>query len=329
MTQNISSKTEDVAALPSRYPLDLQYFAGEDDGTPSLEDSPEFAADAKEFNAKMDAFTSSRTKEEPAKTEAPTETPTTVPVEESQQAGNTDVADPEDKPKQDPETNKAFQEMRQKLKEVEKAKAEIEAKAKKADELIAQQYGESHGIYTVEQYEQQLQRQKDQEDQQRYEEAGLTPEEIQMLKEYPQLKQETESFQQSKQSEDFTAAWKNLYTMYPEVEQAIQKFNAGEEQDIFNDEMRAELARGASPLAAYRNAHFERIMASKLQNVQEAAKQEAIDKLNSKEHLAPNASTGGEVDHVEIDEETMRAYRALNKGKTDAQIRAWHKKHAN
>ncbi|MNN48787.1 hypothetical protein D3C81_1632860 [compost metagenome] len=149
-----------------------------------------------------------------------------------------------------------------------------------------------------------------------------------MLKEYPQLKQETATEQQARQDREFASGWQSLYSAYPEVEQAIQKYNAGEEQDIFNEEFRAELARGASPLAAYRNAHFERIMASKLQNVQEAAKQEALDKLNSKEHLAPNASTGGEVDHVEIDEETMRAYRALNKGKSDAQIRAWHKKYA-
>jgi hypothetical protein len=317
----------EVADLPSRYPLNLQLFAG--DGTPSLEDSPDYAADMNEFDQKMSKYVSSRQQEEPA---TPTDTPeptTPVPAEESQQAGNPEVAIPGDKPKQDPETNKAFQEMRKQL-EAEKARAaEIEAKAKKADELIAQQYGESHGIYTVEQYEKQLQREQEQADRQRYEEAGLTPEEIQMLKEYPQLKQTTESFQQSRQTEDFTAAWKSLYAMYPEVEQAINQYNAGEAQDIFNDEMRAELGRGASPLAAYRSAHFERIMQSQLKNVQEVAKQEALDKLNSKEHLAPNASTGGEVDHVEIDEETMRAYRALNKGKSDAQIRAWHKKHAN
>lgn len=326
MNQNISSKMGEVADLPSRYPLNLQLFA--DDGTPSLEDSADYAADMNEFDQKMSKYMSARQQEESTtSTDAPEPT-TTVPVEESQQAGNSEVAVPEDKPKQDSETNKAFQEMRQKLKEAENAKADIEAKAKKADELIALQYGESHGIYTVEQYEQQLQREREYADRQRYEEAGLTPEEIQMLKEYPQLKQETAAEQQARQDRELVTGWQKLYSAYPEVEQAIAKFNAGEEQDIFNEEMRAELARGASPLAAYRSAHFERIMASKLQNVQEAAKQEALDKMNSKEHLAPNASTGGEVDHVEIDEETMRAYRALNKGKTDAQIRAWHKKYA-
>lgn len=326
MNQNISSKMGEVADLPSRYPLNLQLFA--DDGTPSLEDSADYAADMNEFDQKMSKYMSARQQEESTTSNDAPEPTTTVPVEESQQAGNSEVAVPEDKPKQDSETNKAFQEMRQKLKEAEKAKADIEAKAKKADELIALQYGESHGIYTVEQYEQQLQREREYADRQRYEEAGLTPEEIQMLKEYPQLKQETAAEQQARQDRELISGWQKLYSTYPEVEQAIAKFNAGEEQDIFNEEMRAELARGASPLAAYRNAHFERIMASKLQNVQEAAKQEALDKMNSKEHLAPNASTGGEVDHVEIDEETMRAYRALNKGKTDAQIRAWHKKYA-
>ena len=319
--ENISRKMEEVADLPSRYPMNLQLFAG--DGTPSLEDSPEYQDDMNEFNSKMNRYMEDRTPKETA-----TEEPTTDPVTESTEAVTPEVAEPEDKPKQDSETNKAFQEMRQKLKEAEAARAEIEARAKKADELIAQQYGASHGIYTVEQYEQRLQQEQEEANRTRYEEAGLTPEEIQMLKDYPQLKQETLAEKQIRQEQEVIQGWAKLYEAYPEFKEAMASDDKETINRLFNDEMRAEIERGASPLAAYRNAHFETILSSKLQNVQEAAKQEALDKLNSKEHLAPNASTGGEVDHVEIDEETMRAYRALNKGKTDAQIRAWHKKHA-
>jgi hypothetical protein len=327
MTEHISSKMGEVADLPRRLTLNLQHFAG--DGTPDLEDSPDYAEDMNEFDQKMSKYMSTQKQEEPATPTETTETPSTDPETDSKQAATPDVADPVEKPKQDSDTNKAFQEMRKQL-EAEKARAaEIEAKAKKADELIAQQYGESHGIYTVEQYEQQLQREKENADRQRYEEAGLTPEEIQMLKEYPQLKQETMEQKQLRLEQEQVDGWKKLYDTYPEFKAAVSSENPEELQRLFNEDMKAEIARGASPLAAYRNAHFEMIMKSQLQNVQEIAKQEALDKLNSKEHLAPNASTGGEVDHVEIDEETMRAYRALNKGKTDAQIRAWHKKHAN
>lgn len=312
--QNISSKTGNVADFPAK--LNLQLF-GEEDGTPNLEESAEYEADAREFNAKMDTFAKGRAIEtETDVVEQETENPETV-----EEVEKPEVVDPE-KPKQDSETNKAFQEMRKQL-EAEKARvADIEARAKKADELIASQYGESHGIYTVEQYEQRLQQEREQENIERYKEAGLTDEEIRKIKDYDSIKQQSESSRLEQQQQAAIAQWQQLFTTYPDLSPA----EAGKSPDWYTPEMAAEIERGASPLAAYRNAHFETILQRTLGNAQEAAKQEALDKLNSKEHLAPNSSTGGEVDHVEIDDETMRAYRALNKGKTDAQIRAWHKK---
>lgn len=314
----ISRKTVEVADLPRRYPMNLQLFS--EDGTPSLEDSPEYQSDMNEFDSKMKRFMSDR--------ESPTNDDIADNVEDSEQAETPEVAEPEEKPKQDSETNKAFQEMRKQL-DAEKARAaEVEARAKKADELIAKQYGESHGIYTVEQYEQRLQEEEERANIERYEGAGLTPEEIQMLKEYPQLKQSTTAEQEAKRNQEAEQGWVELFEKFPDLGKAVADQNQEAVDLFYNDKMKKEMERGASPLAAYLSANFEAVLESRLKNVQEAAKQEALDKLNSKEHLAPNASTGGEVDHVEIDDETMRAYRALNKGKTDAQIRAWHKKHA-
>ncbi|WP_340011783.1 hypothetical protein MHI32_01605 [Paenibacillus sp. FSL H7-0690] len=314
----ISRKTVEVADLPRRYPMNLQLFS--EDGTPSLEDSPEYQSDMNEFDSKMQRFMSDR--------ESPTNDEPTETVEDSEQAETPEVAEPEEKPKQDSETNKAFQEMRKQL-DAEKARAaEVEARAKKADELIAKQYGESHGIYTVEQYEQRLQEEEERANIERYEGAGLTPEEIQMLKEYPQLKQSTTAEQEAKRNQEAEQGWVELFEKFPDLGKAVADQNQEAVDLFYNDKMKKEMERGASPLAAYLSANFDAVLESRLKNVQEAAKQEALDKLNSKEHLAPNASTGGEVDHVEIDDETMRAYRALNKGKSDAQIRAWHKKHA-
>ncbi|WP_339245901.1 hypothetical protein NST58_01745 [Paenibacillus sp. FSL R10-2796] len=314
----ISRKTVEVADLPRRYPMNLQLFS--EDGTPSLEDSPEYQSDMNEFDSKMQRFMSER--------ESPTNDEPTETVEDSEQAETPEVAEPEDKPKQDSETNKAFQEMRKQL-DAEKARAaEVEARAKKADELIAKQYGESHGIYTVEQYEQRLQEEEERANIERYEGAGLTPEEIQMLKEYPQLKQSSTAEQEARRSQELEQGWVELFEKFPDLGKAVEDQNQEAVNLFYNDKMKKEMERGASPLAAYLSANFDAVLESRLKNVQEAAKQEALDKLNSKEHLAPNASTGGEVDHVEIDDETMRAYRALNKGKSDAQIRAWHKKHA-
>lgn len=312
---DISRKMTDVAA-PSTMKMNLQLFAEE--AYPELEDSADFETDAREFNLKMDKYVEGRTPKEDAPQSA-----------DEVEADKPEVADPEPtKPKQDPETNKAFQEMRKQL-EAEKARAaEIEQRAKKADELIAQQYGESHGIFTVEQYEQRLAAERLKEENERYEQAGLTPEEIQKLREYDRLKNETVQEREARKEQENQARWGALYTAYPDLAESSKVFSEGKEPEWFNEEMKAELARGASPIAAYRHAHFETILAQRLQGAQEAAKQDALDKINSKAHLAPNAVTGGEVDHVEIDEDTMRMYRSLNKGKTDAQIRAWHKKNA-
>lgn len=310
----ISSKTGTVAVLPLK--LNLQLFAGEDDGTPSLEDTPEFRDDAREFNEKLAKMTE-KTSETPEENK---------PVEDSKEAVTPEVAAPEEKPKQDSETNKAFQEMRQKLEAAEKAKEDIEAKANKADELIAQQWGKSHGIYTVEQYEQRLQQEREQEDNDRYEAAGLKPDEIEKLRKYDELQRENEVQSQAKQREEYLSRWSDLYKSYPELQDTAKAFNEGKEPEWYTAEMKSEIARGASPTAAYRNAHFETILANATKGTREVAKQEALNSLNSKDHMKPSGAEGGNVDHVEIDDDTMRMYRALNKGKTDAQIRAFHKK---
>jgi len=315
----ISRKMANVADLPLK--MNLQLFAGEE-SYPELEDTPEFRDDAREFNSKMDKFMEERAPKTETIVEKETE-----PAKETEKAVTPEVAEPDQKPKQDSETNKAFQEMRKAREEAERIAKESEERAKRADALIAQQYGHM-GITTVDQYEAALKAEREAEDNRRYEEAGLTADEVRKLREYDQLKQETEADRLGRAQQERSSQWQQLYTVYPDLFESAKAFNEGKEPEWFTDDMKAEIARGASPLAAYRNAHFETIMKKQLQSVQEVAKQEALDKLNSKDHLAPNGTAGGDVDHVEIDEETMRAYRALNKGKTDAQIRAWHKKHA-
>lgn len=318
----ISRKMANVADLPLK--LDLQYFADDFDGAPNLEDTPEFRDDAREFNLKMESMTKSRESvKETVETQVENE-----PVKDTEKAVTPEVAAPDDKPKQDSETNKAFQEMRQKLEAAEKLRLEVEAKAKKADDLIAQQWGKSHGIYTVEQYEQRLQQEREQEENQRYEEAGLRPDEIEKIRKYDEMTSMLRNQEEARTREAHLNSWADLYKVYPELSETAKVFAEGKEPEWYNAEMKAEIARGASPTAAYRNAHFETILQNAMKGTREVAKQEALNSLNSKDHMKPNASTGGDVDHVEIDDETMRMYRALNKGKTDAQIRAWHKKNS-
>lgn len=318
----ISSEKGNVADFPLK--LNLQLFADGDDGTPSLEDSAEFETDAREFNAKMDKYVQEREVKTPP-AEPDKEKP---PVTEEDKADKPEIAEPEPpKPKQDSETNKAFQEMRKAREEAERVAKESSERAKRADALIAEQYGHM-GITTVEQYDAALKAEREAENVQRYQESGLTPEEVEWLRTRDEVEPKLKAEQEERAIQESTTQWKKLYDSYPNLLDSAKVFTEGKDPDWYTDEMKAEIARGASPLAAYRNAHFETILQQKMGNTKEIAKQEALDQLNSKEHLAPNATTGGEVDHVEIDGETMRNYRALNKGKTDAQIRAWHKKHA-
>lgn len=327
----ISRKIGNVADFPLK--LNLQLFA---DGTPELENTPEFKEDLKEYSAmeaKLAKFTEERQAKEPAK-ETAKETPKEAdaeiktdkePAKEVEKAATPEVATPDDKPKQDSETNKAFQEMRQKLEAAEKAKTDIEARAKRADALIAAQFG-AQGITTVEQYEQWIKQGEEEADNKRYQEAGLKPEEIEKLRKYDELQRESEADKSARQQNENTQRWQSLYTSYPELVESSNLFNEGKDPEWYNDEMKALIANGSSPRAAYRDVHFETILQNRLKDTKEVAKQEALNQLNSKEHIKPNATTGGDVDHVEIDDDTMRMYRQLNKGKTDAQIRAWHKK---
>jgi hypothetical protein len=317
----ISRKTGNVAAFPLK--LDLQLFADDGETIPDLESTPEYIEDSKEFT-QYETKVAKATAELKAK-----ETPVTVekPVEKEpdkvEEAVKQEVATPE-KPKQDKETNDAFQEQR-KAREAAEAKASaLEEKAKKADELISKQWGHL-GVHTVEQYEQRLQQEQVEEDNERYTKAGLTPQEIEKLRKFDELAEATETITKVQQQEAYLSSWKQLYNSYPDIEASAQVFNEGKEPEWYNAEMKAEIAKGASPLAAYRNAHFETIIANATKGTKEAAKQEALNQLNSKDHIKANATIGGNVDHVEISAEQMMAYRKLT-GQSDAEIRKFHKK---
>jgi hypothetical protein len=326
--EQISRKIGEVAVLPKfRLPLNLQLFA--EDDAPNLEDSPEFKEDSREYekmNAKIDKFNSDRapkeTVKEPAKVEVVIEKEL-VKVEE--EAGNKEVATPTDKPKQDTETNKAFQEMRQKLESAEKEKAEVLAKAQKADAMIKAQFG-AQGITTVEQYEQWLKQGEEEADNTRYKEAGLTEAEIEKIRKFDEIQAKAESSQKEQTQQAYLSQWESLYKAYPDIVADAESFREGKDPSFYTEEMKDEIARGASPLAAYRNAHFETILANATKTVKETATQDAVDRLSSKNHIKGNAQAAGDIEHFEVDADQMRIYRGLMKGKTDAQIRAFAKK---
>lgn len=323
----ISRKMAKFADLPYGY---LQLFA---EGTPALEDSPEFKEDLKEFSAfekKMAKFTEERkSKEAEKETSKQTKEPAEKIIEkelvkETVKAVHEEVATPEQKPKQDAETNKAFQEQRKAREEAETKAKVLEEKAARADALIKAQFGKQ-GITTVEQYEQWIKDGQDEADTERYKTAGLTEVEIEKIRKFDEIQAKAESTQQEQSQQAYLSQWEALYKAYPDLKTDAEAFREGKDPSFYNDEMKAELARGSSPLAAYRNAHFETILANATKGTKETAKQEALDQMNSKNHIKANAQLGGDVDHVEISNEQMAIYRRLT-GKTDAEIRKFHKK---
>lgn len=310
----ISRKTGNVADFPLK--MDLQLFAEDEEGDyPNLDDQPESKEDMREYekmNAKMDKFTADREPKEPVK-----ETKETEPVKEPVKAVTEEVATPEQKPKQDKETNDAFQEMRKKTEL-------LEAKAKKADALIAEQFG-SQGITTVEQYETWIKQGEVEAETKRLTDAGLQPEEIEKLRKYDEIVASTKVEQETKTKEAWDASWNTLYAAYPDIVEDSKAFVEGKDPLFFNAAMKAELARGASPLAAYRNAHFETILANATKSIKEVTKQETLNQLNSKDHIKANGNASGEIEHIEIDPVQMAMYRKMVPGKSDADIRKFAK----
>lgn len=317
----ISRETGNVADFPLK--MDLQLFADDDGLTPNLEDTPEYKEDIKEFkemDAKLDKYVQERGAKQPVKekpAEKVVETPA-EPIKEEVKAVMEEVATPDQKPKQDAETNKAFQEMRQKL------EAE-QQRAKKADDLIAAQFG-AQGIKTVEQYETWIREGEMQAETDRLTEEGLQPEEIEKLRKYDEVVQQNTIEQQERAKADYARSWQELYNAYGDIVEDSKAFNEGKDPSFYNEAMKAELARGASPLAAYRNAHFETILQNAIKGVKEVTKQETLNQLNSKDHIKANGSEGADVDHIEIDPVQMNIYRKLMKGKSDADIRKFAKK---
>ena len=86
-------------------------------------------------------------------------------------------------------------------------------------------------------------------------------------------------------------------------------------------DMLARVERGESLVDAYKIVNFNNFM----QNTGDAARQQAINQMRGKSHLAsPSTSVATENDDVEVPKEIMSSWKA--EGKTEKQIRELYKK---
>jgi hypothetical protein len=226
--------------------------------------------------------------------------------------GVNDSAPAEQKPAQDADTNAKFAEMRRKLEAAEKESA----RAKKADEVVAKQYGHM-GITTVEQLEQHFEEEK-------WRDKGFEPEEVQkLLEEKLANHPDVLAAKQSKQDLFLASQMDKLNKTYGLDIKSIDDI-----QGLPNaDAMLQKIVSGYEWDEAYLVTHKDHIT----QTLASKAKQQTLNNQQSKAHLK-STSGGGDVDTFTMDAEVMANYRAafrkeLRSGKmTEKDIIAHYRK---
>lgn len=202
--------------------------------------------------------------------------------------------------KQDPELNAKFAEMRRKVEAAERDAA----RAKKADALVAKQWGHM-GITTVEQLERQLEKEAREAEEERWRDRGIEPDEIQKLIDdklanHPTVvsarQREQEAYRTTQIDKLNKTHGLDIKTVediqaLPNAEAMIQKIVAGYEWD-----------------EAYLVTHQEHIA----QNLANRAKQSALNNQQSKAHLK-STKGGSDVDTFTPDPEVMANYRSMFK----------------
>jgi uncharacterized protein YecT (DUF1311 family) len=205
--------------------------------------------------------------------------------------GVKDSAAAEQKPGQDAETNAKFAEMRRKLEAAEKESA----RAKKADEVVARQYGHM-GITTVEQLEQHLEEEK-------WRDRGFEPEEVQkLIDEKIANHPDVLAAKQSKQDLFVSAQMDKLNKTYGLDIKSIEDI-----QGLPNaDAMLQKIVSGYEWDEAYLVTHQDHIT----QNLASKARQSTLNNQQSKSHLKTTKG-GSDVDTFTPDPEVMANYKSM------------------
>jgi len=250
-------------------------------------------------------------------TDTSTETSTDSTESTGQGEGTTDKSDVEvdTKPKQTPEQDRAYAELRRKSEAAERRVAEVEAQhqrdiqiAKKfgqygvfSDADVAEKYGKSHGIHNVAQFEEALRRQE-------YESKGIDPDMVKKLvDEHPDL-QAAREFKQAAiraQEDNFlVSSFDELTKEYPEI-----KGVADVPPDVWRKWKNG--STGLTLPEAYLVVERKNIETRKV----EAAKQATLNNIQSKDHVRGNGK-GVEGDTVRIPDDVMEMYKKFNPGKS-------------
>jgi len=259
-------------------------------------------------------------------TDTSTETSTDSTESTGQSEGTTDKdVEVDIKPKQTPEQDRAYAELRRKAEAAERRAIEVEAQhqrgiqiAKKfgqygvfSDADVAEKYGQSHGIHNVAQFEEALRREE-------YAAKGIDPDMVKKLvDEHPDL-QAAREFKQAAiraQEDNFlVGSFDELTKEYPEI-----KGVADVPPDVWRKWKNG--STGLTLNEAYLVVERKNIETRKI----EAAKQATLNNIQSKDHVRGNGK-GVEGDTVRIPDDVLAQYKALNPGKSmDDYKKHWKK----
>jgi len=273
------------------------------------------------------------TSQETTSTESTTDTSTEQSTDSTESAyqseGATDAPTEVDtKPKQTPEQDRAYAELRRSKEAAERRAMEVEGQRQRdaqiarkfgqygvfSDADVAEKYGQSHGIHNVAQFEEALRRQE-------YESKGIDPDMVKKLvDEHPDL-QAAREFKQAAiraQEDNFlVSSFDELIKEYPEI-----KGVADVPPDVWRKWKNG--STGLTLPEAYLVVERKNIEARKV----EAAKQATLNNIQSKDHVRGNGK-GVEGDTVRIPDDVLAQYRALNPGKSMEDYKKHWKKSQN
>jgi len=254
-----------------------------------------------------------------------TATNTDTPTEQStdstesttdQSEGTTDTQTEVDtKPKQTPEQDRAYADLRRKAEAAERRAMEVEGQRQRdaqiarkfgqygvfSDADVAEKYGKSHGIHNVQQFEEALRREE-------YQAKGIDPDMVKKLvDEHPDL-QAAREFKQAAiraQEDNFLVnSFDELTKEYPEI-----KGVADVPPDVWRKWKNG--STGLTLPEAYLVVERKNIETRKI----EAAKQATLNNIQSKDHVRGNGK-GVEGDTVRIPDDVMEMYKKFNPGKS-------------
>ena len=193
---------------------------------------------------------------------------TETPNVEAEASVTPEVAEPE-KPQQSPEENAKFAKIRR--------DAEAKAQAQAKDAVIAEMFGESHGITTYAEYQKAVQAEREAARRAEMESHGIDPDYVtKMVAEMPEVRQAREILTQKQQEERDSQQAAEFFDYFEEANG--RPFDA--KKDVLPPDVWELKAQGVPLKLAYQQ-HENRLLRDRIRQMEEAKTAEETNRKNA------------------------------------------------